>query len=232
LIEGEPPMGFDELRPCDLNRDGICDQADTQLFDEAFGTCVGMDGYRTTADFDGNGCVDAVDEHFLFDLDSDGDEFADAWDNCANVANPLQEDADGDGLGDACDACPNDPDNDMDSDGVCGDLDNCAAVPNADQADTDGDGVGDVCDNCPDTPNPLQEDADGDGIGDACAAVPGDLDADLDVDFDDYMIFFAAYGHAEGHPAYNPDCDYDEDGFVGLSDYGIWYFYYMEYVNG
>jgi len=122
---------------------------------------------------------------------------------------------------------------DTDEDGVGDDLDNCPDIANPDQTDLDADGVGDACDNCPEVPNPDQADSDGDGVGDACApGVPGDLDGDLDVDYGDFEIFFAAYGHGEGDPAYNPECDYDGDGFVGLSDYGMWYQYYMDYYYG
>ncbi len=137
-------------------------------------------------------------------VDSDGDGFLDALDNCPATANPKQEDADGDGSGDSCDTdrdgdgvansadnCPNvanpgqadaDADGvgdacepDLDADGIPRESDNCLAVPNPDQADTDGDGRGDACDNCSDIANPFQEDGDGDGTGDACEP---DLDGD------------------------------------------------------
>ena len=39
--------------------------------------------------------------------DADSDGVADGADNCADVANPGQENADGDGRGDVCDVCPN-----------------------------------------------------------------------------------------------------------------------------
>lgn len=129
LLENEPAMGPDERALCDLNRDGACDIADVELFYASFGSCVGLSGYRPVADFDGNGCVDTVDEHFLFELDADGDAMPDAWDNCPGEFNPGQEDADGDGVGDICDNCPD--------------------TPNMHQGDEDGDGIGDPCDNRP-----------------------------------------------------------------------------------
>ena len=63
-------------------------------------------------------------------------------------------------------------------------------------------------------------------------SLPCDLDDDGDVDYDDFLLFFAAYGYGEGDPLYNADCDYDGDAFVGLGDYGIWYACYVDYVNG
>jgi hypothetical protein len=44
-------------------------------------------------------------------LDSDGDGWLDVQDNCAIVANPVQEDADLDFAGDPCDCAPTDPTN-------------------------------------------------------------------------------------------------------------------------
>ncbi len=38
-------------------------------------------------------------------LDADGDQVPDDWDNCPLLPNPWQEDADGDGVGDACANC-------------------------------------------------------------------------------------------------------------------------------
>ena len=54
--------------------------------------------------------------------DRDGDELPDAFDNCPDVPNIMQEDADGDAVGDACEAA---------SDGASGggaDDDGCAVV--------------------------------------------------------------------------------------------------------
>ena len=60
------------------------------------------------------------------DIDTDGDDIADAFDNCRETPTPDQADGDQDGVGDACDNCP--------------------ADANPDQIDGDGDGVGDACD--------------------------------------------------------------------------------------
>jgi hypothetical protein len=104
--------------------------------------------------------------------DVDGDQVANAADDCPNVYNPAnfpagcspvdpvtgQCDSDGNGVGDACQVC---------ADTACQNL-----------LDTDGDGVPDYnpsgagLDNCPNAYNPLQEDADNDGVGDACASSP------------------------------------------------------------
>ena len=86
-------------------------------------------------------CGDACNE----DSDSDGDEWADALDNCPDVFNIFQEDRDGNGVGDVC----NDGE-DSDGDDWADNLDNCADNSNPNQSDLDEDGLGDVCDPCTD----------------------------------------------------------------------------------
>ncbi len=114
-------------------------------------------------------------------LDSDGDTYGTAFDNCPSVANPDQADSDSDGSGDVCD-------DDDDGDGFGDTSDNCPLVSNSDQTDSDGDGDGDACDsdddndgvadvsdNCRITANTDQADLDDDGVGDLC-------DPDIDGD--------------------------------------------------
>lgn len=79
-------------------------------------------------------------------LDPDGDDVANRWDNCPDVANPRQKDKDGDGIGDACD----------DSDGNYHRalnawleekrLEHCTEVAKRYPTDTDRDGILDACD--------------------------------------------------------------------------------------
>jgi len=173
--------------------------------------------------------------------DTDGDGYIDAVDNCPSIYNPGQEDADGDGIGDSCDVCT-----DLDNDGY-GDpgyplntcqLDNCPSVYNPSQADADGDGIGDACDECTDTDgdgfgdpgypantcqldncptkyNPNQEDADGDGIGDSC-----DVCTDLDDDGYGDPGFPANTCELDNCPGTaNPDqADADGDGIGDVCD--------------
>jgi len=57
--------------------------------------------------------------------------------------------------------------------------------------------------------------------------IPGDLDYDTDVDFDDYQVFRAAFGRCAGDASFNPLTDYDGDGCTTLVDYRIWLEYYQ-----
>ena len=51
---------------CDINTDGVCDEADMTLFDEAFGTKRGEQGYHPLADADADGLVTSQDREILF----------------------------------------------------------------------------------------------------------------------------------------------------------------------
>lgn len=62
-----PPSEISPFAPCDLDKDGHCDQTDRQLFEDAFGTCRGDSDYSFEADIDGDGCVTDNDEKFFRD---------------------------------------------------------------------------------------------------------------------------------------------------------------------
>ncbi len=47
----------------------------------------------------------------------------------------------------------------------------------------------------------------------------GDVDGDLDVDYDDFIVLAGAYGSSSGHPAYRPEADFDDDGDVDYDDF-------------
>ena len=63
----------------------------------------------------------------------------------------------------------------------------------------------------------------------SCQAVdvPGDLDGDGDIDFNDYYKFVSAFGKCGGQPGYDPLCDFDGDNCITFIDYQIWYGYYL-----
>ncbi len=194
---------------------------------DSHGIIYAFASLATSADSDGDGVPDAVDNcASIYNPDQedlDGDNIGDACDNCVVVANNDQADSDFDGVGDVCDNCPDVSNNDQtDTDGdTIGDAcDNCINAANTEQLDNDGDNVGNICDNCPDTYNPDQLDADGDNIGDACDYICGDANNDEAVNLIDilYLIEYK-YGDPPG-PAPDPfeAGDADADGSINLID--------------
>jgi len=51
-----------------------------------------------------------------------------------------------------------------------------------------------------------------------CVTIPGDLDADFDVDLYDAVKLLKRYGAKKGSPSYDPNCDIDGDGDIDLYD--------------
>lgn len=124
----------------------------------------------------------AVSSHTtLGTADRDGDGVVDAVDNCPDSPNADQDDRDEDGFGDVCDNCPdtsNSGQEDVDQDGAGDVCDNCQTIPNSDQANADGDRHGDACDNCDAVPNDDQANSDTDSWGDACDNCDRDANED------------------------------------------------------
>ena len=60
----------------------------------------------------------------------------------------------------------------------------------------------------------------------------GDLDADGDVDYDDYKVFFGTYTLTVGDPGYLEEADFDGDQCITLEDFRAWYRCYRDYVYG
>lgn len=51
--------------------------------------------------------------------------------------------------------------------------------------------------------------------------IPGDIDGDRDLDYDDFILLAGAYGSSSGQPAYKPETDIDCDGDVDYDDFTI-----------
>ena len=74
-------------------------------------------------------------------------------------------------------------------------------------------------------------DCNGNRVPDECDLC-GDLNADTEVDYDDYVIFLDAFGgEADGDPAEDWCCDYDDSGAVGMGDYAAWLQCYRAYIG-
>jgi hypothetical protein len=149
----------------DCNNNGIADARDISC--GPGGTCDPLCG--GSLDINDNGVPEEC------ETDSDSDGINDAYDNCPDDWNPLQEDGDGDNVGDLCDGCPSDP-NKIDP-GVCGcgnaDIDTDSdALFDCEDSDDDNDGVPDLDDADPFDPD-VCEDVDGDGCDDCAIGTDG-----------------------------------------------------------
>lgn len=51
--------------------------------------------------------------------------------------------------------------------------------------------------------------------------IAGDIDDDLDIDYDDLFILARAYGSSSGQPAYDARADFDNDDNVDYDDFII-----------
>ena len=60
----------------------------------------------------------------------------------------------------------------------------------------------------------------------------GDLDADGDVDYDDYKVFFGTYTLTVEDTGYVQEADFDGDQCITLDDFRAWYSCYRYYVYG
>jgi streptogramin lyase len=155
------------------------------------------------------------------DADDDGDGDLDESDNCRLIHNPGQDDGDGDGVGNLCDNCPGTPNAGQANSDVTSNR--ADTLGDACDADDDGDNRCDVAgvsdpapypscsagpDNCPLVSNQDQTDSDLDGLGnfcDNCVFVADATQVDTNQD---------GYGN-------RCDADFDDNGAVGLSDYGF-----------
>jgi hypothetical protein len=63
------------------------------------------------------------------------------------------------------------------------------------------------------------------------AAICGDLDADQDVDLDDYLLFLRALGHKPHSSQYYAPADVDRDGIVSFADFLNWLGCYHDYTG-
>jgi len=58
--------------------------------------------------------------------------------------------------------------------------------------------------------------------------LPGNIDGDNDVDYDDFLAFAAAYLKSSGQPGYHPVADIDGDGDVDYDDFLAFAAYYLK----
>jgi len=205
-----PAVGFGETANVDVDNDGFNNDYDLDSDGD------GYSDYQETFEVPNSNPYGAL----SIPGDYDGDEVADASDNCFSTANSNQLNTDGDTQGDACD-------NDDDNDGVLDAVDNCPLTANPDQTDNNGDGQGDACTN-----NDFDEDGINDDL-DQCRETPlgaivlgdgcffGDLNQDNCFSSSDLNLltyYLASSFNKCSSDFTNQDGDYNGDKCVNIFD--------------
>ncbi len=68
--------------PCDIDRNGVCDDNDIDLVDGVIGECKEGENYNELADANHDGCVTPRDKDVMLSSDFDGDGVGDFQDSC------------------------------------------------------------------------------------------------------------------------------------------------------
>lgn len=183
-------------------------------------------------DFDNDGTPDSSEQHpaHVFDqagyytvsltvTDTDGDSDTVTKEDYVYVSEPCSiyyYDADADGYGTDDSQCLTSPSFPYTAEEPL-DCDDGNVSINPDAAEVCGDGIDNNCDGNVDE-------------GECVVDIPGDLDSDADVDGADFRLFLSTYNKSSGTPGFIAEADYNQNGWVGFSDFLTWSGHYISYL--